>query len=97
MWHGVARLDGRPGHEIVVGQTIGLHAHLYRALTWRRGHLVTLDAPGPDKFWYTDGALAVGAGWQARDGADTGVLRKRSAHRVSKGSKPFRRRVSVFR
>ena len=94
VWHGVARLDGRPGHEIVVGQTMGLHAHLYRALTWRRGHLVTLDAPGPDRYWYTDGALRRGGGMAGSRRGATGVLRQRSAHRVSKGSKPFRGRVS---
>lgn len=37
MWHGVAHLDGVSGSEIVVGQTMGLHARLYRVLTWRHG------------------------------------------------------------
>lgn len=59
--------------------------------------LVTLDAPGPERYWYTDGAYAVTAGWQVRHGAAPGVVRERSAHRTSTGPKPFKGQVTVFR
>jgi len=97
LWHGVARLDGRRGVEIVVGETEGLHAHLYRAMTWRHGDLTTLRAPGHDRYWYTDGAYSIGAGWQVRAGTAPGTIRRRVAIRVSPTrARPFRGHVNTF-
>jgi hypothetical protein len=82
LWEGVARLDGRRGAEIVVGQLAGAHTEFYRALTWRAGRLATLDAPGAGAFWVVDGAVSVSIGWQHRAGEPAGTLWKRSAVRA---------------
>jgi hypothetical protein len=97
LWQGVAQLDGRPGKEIVVGQTLGAHAQLYRALTWRRGGPATLDAPGLERYWLIDSAYSFVAGWQVRDKDAAGTIRQRMAERVSStGSRPFRGRIHTY-
>lgn len=97
-WQGVAHLDPRRGKEIVVGFTTGAHAQFYRALTWRHGDLVTLDAPGPDRFWYIDGAVWVSAGWQRRTGDPVGTIRQRVATRIGNATtSPFKGTVKKYR
>lgn len=98
LWQGVAHLDGRKGKEIVVGQSAGAHAQFYRALTWRQGDLVTLDAPGKGKYWYVDGAVWISAGWQRRVGDPVGTIRRRVAIRTGDATQsPFKGTVTTFR
>lgn len=97
LWQGEAFLDGHKGKEIVVGFTTGAHHRSYRALTWRRGALVTLDAPGRGKFWGIDGAVWIAMGWQRRDTAAIGTVRKRVAVRTGNpNSSPFKGRIKTF-
>lgn len=98
VWQGVAPLDGRKGSEIVVGRLTGAHSQLYRALTWRDGRLVTLDAPGRGRFWYIDSAVWISAGWQHRAGDPDGTIRRRVAERSTTGPtvKPFKGTVTTF-
>lgn len=65
-WFGAARIDGRRGRELVVGQRMGAHSSSYRVITYRHGELVTLRAPKAPSLtgraddtttWYTDAAL----------------------------------------
>ncbi len=98
LWHGVARLDGRPGREVVVGYTAGAHTLLFRALTWRAGTLTTLGAPGPGTAWAIDGALSVSLGWQRTAGEPVGTVRRRYAVRTGNpASSPFRGTVTRYR
>jgi hypothetical protein len=97
-WQGTAALDGRGGNEIVVGLTVGAHGQSYRALSWRRGELVTLDAPGRGKFWYIDSAVWISAGWLQRSGDPVGTIRRRVAVRTGDSAKsPFEGKVTTFR
>jgi hypothetical protein len=97
LWHGVAHLDGHKGKEVVVGQTMGVHAHFYRVLTWRKRGLITLDAPGRSKYWYIDGAYTITAGWQVRPKDPPGTIRQRIAGRHSgRKAKLFDGRVLTF-
>jgi hypothetical protein len=65
-WYGAARIDGRRGTELVVGQQMGAHSTAFRVITYRRGALATLRAPkAPARTgrvddtttWFTDAAL----------------------------------------
>lgn len=81
VWNGVARLDGRNGSEIVVARTMGAHTALYRALTWREGRLVTLNAPGLNRSWAVDAAYTISMGWLHRPTERDGLVRSRIAER----------------
>ena len=98
VWQGAGRLDGRAGRELVVGRIQGAHAQFFTALTWRKGRLVTLDAPGRGRFWGIDAAVWVSLGWQHRVGDPQGTIRKRSAVREGEATQgPFRGRLTTFR
>jgi len=98
VWQGVARLGGgSPGREIVVGNTVGAHTQFYRALTWRHGDLVTLDAPGKDRMWMIDGAAGISAGWQRRPNDPVGKIYRRVATRFGDIDGPFKGKVTTFR
>jgi hypothetical protein len=65
-WYGAARIDGRRGSELVVGQQMGAHSTSFRVITYRHGSLVTLRAPKAPRrtgrvddtaTWFTDAAL----------------------------------------
>lgn len=97
-WQGTAGLDGRRGKEIVVGFSVGAHGQSYRALTWRRGELATLDAPGRGKYWYIDSAMWISAGWQQRSGDPAGTIRRRVAMRTGDSAEsPFEGKVTTFK
>ncbi len=97
VWQGTAALDGRKGKEIVVGFTVGAHGQSYRALTWRRGRLVTLDAPGRGRYWYVDSAMWIAAGWQRRGDDPVGTVTRRVAMREGNDAdSPFRGRATTF-
>lgn len=98
LWQGVAVLDGKGGKEIVVGYTMGAHFQSYRALTWRDGDLVTLSAPGRDKYWGIDGAVWISMGWQRLTSNPAGTIRKRVAVRTGDATtSPFKGRVTTFK
>jgi hypothetical protein len=80
-WQGAAFLDGRRGRELVVGHTAGAHTQFFHALTWRKGRLVLLGAPGRGSDWVVDGAFNVSIGWQRRSTDRIGTLRRREAER----------------
>ena len=44
-FHAAAPLDGEPGAEIFVGDTMGANYEQFRVITYREGRLVTLEAP----------------------------------------------------
>jgi hypothetical protein len=96
-WQGTATLDGRPGREIVVGRTMGAHAQLYRALTWRRHGLTQLDAPGRGGSWWIDAAVWISRGWKRPTNAPAGVVRLRHAERIGDYKSPFHGTVSTYR
>lgn len=75
-WYGAARLDGRRGRELVLLTDAGAHSLIYATLTWRRGKLRVLRAPGGGD-WFTDGAARMGSGWR----------RQTKHHRVSMTSR----------
>jgi hypothetical protein len=98
LWQGRAFLDGHKGKELVVGFTSGAHYQAFRALTWRRGSLVTLNAPGRGKFWGIDGAVWVAMGWQRRHHDPVGTIRKRVAIRTGDPiHSPFKGRITTFK
>jgi hypothetical protein len=102
-WHGpffngLTPLDGRAGKEIVVGQTQGAHAQLYRSLTWRHGDVVTLDAPGGSPGWLVDAAAMVSYGWQRRAIDPVGTVRRRVADRYDDPEmERFKGRITTYR
>ena len=60
--------------------------------------LVTLDAPGRDRYWYVDSAMWIAAGWQQRADDPAGTIRRRVATRTgSNAHDPFRGRITTFR
>ena len=87
LWAGAARLDGRTGADLVIGQSSGAHTIFYRAVTWRDGELVTLSAPGTATFWAVDAAYSVSIGWLQRSDDPAGRLTSRAAQRGSNGWK----------
>jgi len=95
LWQGAAKIDSRPGHELVVGYTSGAHTVFFSALTWRNGNLVTLNQPGGARHWAVDGAYSISLGWKHRAGDPVGVIRKRVAERKANGQ--FRGTVTTFR
>ena len=64
MWHGAARIDGRPGAELVLITDAGAHTLFHTVLTFRDGRLVRQHAPGRGRTWVTDGAAFVNIGWK---------------------------------
>ncbi len=97
LWQGVANLDRPNGKEIVLGRTMGAHAQFYQVLTWRRGRLVPLEAPGQRRWWYIDGAVWVSAGWLRLPGDDPGTLTKRVAVRTGDATQsPFTGTVTSY-
>jgi hypothetical protein len=95
-WQGATLLDGRPGHEIVVGQTMGAHAQLYRALTWRGNGLRILQAPGRGRYWMIDRAVWISNGWQRRAVDGAGMITRRAAERVGDTTSPFKGRLITY-
>ncbi len=81
VFQGAAFLDGRKGRELVVGHTMGAHTQLFRALTWRKGRLVDLPAPGGGLNWYIDGAWSINIGFLHPAGTSPGTLVRRVADR----------------
>ena len=97
-WAGVANLDGRRGKDLMVGRQMGAAARFYQSLTWRHGHLVLLDAPGPDRWWGTEQSATVRAGWLRRAADPAGSVRRRVATREgSSATSPYRGRVTTYK
>lgn len=94
-WQGAARLDGVSGKDLLVGYTSGAHTQFFHGLTWRKGELVTLDAPGQEVTWVIDGAYSVSIGWLRRGSWPQGTIRKRFATRDESGD--FEGRITSFR
>ena len=95
-WVGVARLDRRPGKEIMIGRLSGAAASFYQSLTWRRGTLVLLDAPGRGRWWPLEFSATLQAGWQRRAVDPVGTIRQRIAtHPSSNGI--YRGKIKVYR
>lgn len=98
LWQGAGLLDGRGGRDLVVGRTQGAHAQEFTVLTWRKGELVVLNAPGKGRWWWIDSAVWINAGWQHRKVDDEGLVRKRVAMREGNAAEgPIRGKVSTFR
>jgi hypothetical protein len=64
MWHGAARIDGRPGAELVLITDAGAHTLFHTVLTFADGRLVRQQRKGPGRTWVTDGAAFVNIGWK---------------------------------
>lgn len=98
IWQGVADLDGKKGKEIVVGHSAGAHAQHYRSLTWRKGKLVNLKAPGTSDYWLIDGAVWISAGWLQRPSDPAGTIRQRFAVRTGDATRSaFKGTVTTYR
>jgi hypothetical protein len=92
---GAVPLDGRPGAEILVGDTAGAHTQQFRVLTYRKGKLVTLTAPpyvwrsaAPDRStarWLVDGSYSFSYGVYRTVSAQGITLTLKSAVRSSSG------------
>jgi hypothetical protein len=95
-FQGAAPVDGRPGNEIFVGRLVGAHTEYFRALTWRAGKLVDLDAPGEGHFWVVDGAYSVVSGWLKVSTDPDGVVYRRVASRVG-DTDTFRGSITKYR
>lgn len=95
-YQGAAAVDGRPGSEIFVGRLVGAHTETFRALTWRAGGLVDLDAPGRGHFWMVEGAYSVVYGWWKVSSDPDGIVYRRVASRV-RNSDTFRGRITKYR
>lgn len=94
VWRGAATLDSRPGRELVVGYSSGAHTLFLRALTWRKGRLVDLKAPGGGT-WVIDGAYSIALGWTRAASDPAGLVRKRYAARGQDGR--MRGTISTWR
>ncbi|HET7357916.1 MAG TPA: fibronectin type III domain-containing protein [Nocardioidaceae bacterium] len=95
-WVGVTRLDRRPGKEIMLGRLSGAAASFYQSITWRRGRLVLLDAPGRGRWWPLEFSATLQSGWQRRAADPVGTMRQRiAAHPSSAGT--YRGRIKVYR
>ena len=95
-YQGAAPVDARPGSEIFVGRQVGAHTEAFRALTWRGGGLVDLDAPGREHFWIVDGAYSVVYGWLKVPSDPDGIVYKRTASRVG-NTDSFLGRITKYR
>jgi hypothetical protein len=76
---GAVALDGRPGAEIVVGDTMGANFEQFRVVTYRDGRLVTLKAP--PAVWTSAGLARSTPRWGV-DGSysfSSGIARSTSA------------------
>lgn len=62
-WHGAAKIDGHPGSELVVVANTGAHVQFFRVITYRKGRLVTLKAPGKRQTWRIDSSYSFNFGW----------------------------------
>lgn len=81
-YFGAAALDGQPGAELVVGDTMGAHTQQFRVITYRKGRLVTLKAP--PLAWTKKGMSQATSRWWI-DGSysfNIGVYRSVSAKHV---------------
>ena len=97
-WQGAAVLDGRRGKDLVIGRVMGASAEFFQSLTWRHGHLVTLDAPGPDRWWGLGRSATVSGGWLRRAEDPAGTVRQRVAtQQGTTAGGPFRGRVTTWR
>lgn len=95
LWQGAATLDGRPGRELVVGHAMGAHAEYFWVLTWRRGGLAPLRAPGGQADWGVDGAANDVLGWQRFTDAPPGEVRHLVGERQADGR--MRGTVTTYR
>ena len=77
LWLGAATIDGRPGRELVLGASAGVHARYYWVLAWRNGSLATLRTPERDRTWGIDSAGSGILGWQRSDADPPGLIRRR--------------------
>jgi hypothetical protein len=93
-WAGVARLDGRPGKEVLLGRLAVRHARYYQVVTWRRGRLQVLDAPGRARWWRVASSARVQAGWLHRPASPAGTIRQRVA---TKSGGAYQGRIRTYR
>jgi hypothetical protein len=88
-WFGAAAVDGRPGAEIVVGSSAGLHTEYFRVVTYRAGRLVTLKAPprlpGSSSRWVMDCSYSENIGVSRRVAKGTTYITVRTALRNASG------------
>jgi hypothetical protein len=96
-WQGAATLDSRPGRDLMLGRQMGASAQFYQSLTWRRGALVALDAPGPDRWWGVGRSATVIGGWLRRAGDPPGVVSARVATSAAGTRATYRGRVTTYR
>ena len=94
-WQGAATLDARRGKDLVVGRQMGASAQFFQSVTWRHGHLVRLDAPGPDRWWGVGRSATVIGGWLSHAADPAGLIRRRVATAVAPGR--YRGRVTTYR
>lgn len=82
-WGGTARIDGRPGAEILVGSIQGAHTPMYTMLTYRSGALDVEPSPSAlSHKWQVDAAYADSMGWWRHTLADGRVaMTQRIAYR----------------
>lgn len=67
LWHGAARIDGRPGVELSVVTLTGASSAWHSLLTWRTGRLVLEEVPENPTLggrWGVDDAVLSTAGWK---------------------------------
>jgi hypothetical protein len=60
-WQGAAKIDGKPGADLVVGFLSGAHTLFFRVLRFRDGRLQMVDAPGRAR-WVIDGSFSFNIG-----------------------------------
>jgi len=67
-WYGAAQVDHFKGKEILVGDTTGAHTLVFHMLTYWKGRLFVLAAPGSEygyTSWAINGAWGTGSeGWK---------------------------------
>lgn len=95
-YFGAVAVDGEPGAEIVVGDTMGANYEQFRVVTYRDGRLVTLKAP-PAQWtraglsraasrWGVDGSYSFNDGVERTVVAGVATLTMTSASRNDSGT-----------
>lgn len=84
-WEGAAKIDGKPGADLVVGFLSGAHTLFFRVLRFRGGTLQMVDAPGGGR-WVVDGSFSFNIGqWRSMRNGKV-FMTKRTAVRNIDGS-----------
>lgn len=96
-WQGAATLDSRKGRDLMVGREMRGRTTTFRALTWRNGRLVALDAPGRPSYWQVSSRAKVKAGWLKPRRAPLGTVVRRVATRTGGAGTPYRGKVTTYR